>query len=185
MLTKARYPDFIARLFVHEETLAIPLPTGPLELERVIRLREADDATLRGGLPVADAALVPLVRAALFYFLNALPESHAILQKAEGDVAAYWHGMVHRREGDFDNARYWMRRAGEQPTFAELHARAADGSPNMARQMSWDPFLFINLCEQFRFGADDLRAEVVALGRAEFDVMFSYLWRHAVGKAES
>ncbi len=176
------YSDFVERLLVHQETLDVPFPTEPSDYARVIRLRETPDAAIFGnGRPATDPAMAALMRAALFYFHNALPDSHDILNKAAGDVAAYWHGMVHRREGDFENARYWMRRAGEQPTFAELHARASDGSPNMARQMGWDPFLFINLCEQLRFGADDLRLEVAALQHAEFDVMFSYLWRHAVG----
>ena len=174
------YSEFVERLLVHQETLDLPLPTEPSDYLRIIRLREAPDAAILGDRPAADPALVPLLRAALFYFHNALPDSHEILNKASGDPAAYWHGMVHRREGDFENARYWMRRAGEQPTFAELHSRASDGSPNMRRQSGWDPFLFINLCEQFRFGADELRQEIVALQRAEVDVRFSYLWRHAV-----
>ncbi len=175
------YSDFVERLLVHEETLALPLPREPGSYERIIQLREATEEALLGGRPVKDPALVPLLRAALFYFHNALPDSHALLNTASGDLAAYWHGMVHRREGDFENARHWMRRAGTQPTFAEMHARACDGSPHMARQTGWDPFLFIHLCEQFRFGAEEFRTEIGALQRAEFDVMFSYLWRHAAG----
>ena len=35
-----------------------------------------------------------------------------LIQEAKGDLGSYWHGMLHRREGDFDNARYWFRRAG-------------------------------------------------------------------------
>ena len=84
------------------------------------------------------------MRAGLFYFHNALDDATSRRKRYEGDLAAYWHGMVHRREGDFDNARYWMRRAGEQPGFQEMQSRASDGgAPHMARQSNWDPFLFI------------------------------------------
>lgn len=186
-MRRHRYPDAIERLLVHEEALHIPFPTEPVDYERVIRLRELpDDALLPsknedGSPETGDARFVPLVRAGLFYFHNALDDAHRIVQeeKAAGDAAAYWHAMIHRRERDFDNARYWLRRAGEQPSFAEMHARAADASPNMARQMGWDPFLFVTLAEQLRFGADELRAEVVGLGRVEFEVFFDYCFRRA------
>jgi hypothetical protein len=31
-----------------------------------------------------------------------------------------WHSIMHRREGDFDNSRYWLRRVGSLPAFAGL-----------------------------------------------------------------
>jgi hypothetical protein len=37
--------------------------------------------------------------------------AHEIVQNME-DPLAYWlHALVHRLEGDLDNARYWYRRA--------------------------------------------------------------------------
>ena len=175
-----RYSDFIQRILLHERTLDEPLPKEPTNYELVIRLREADDAAVFGGqtrLPNAPAALV---RAGLFYYHNALDDSHKEAQKLEDNTAAYWHGMVHRREGDFDNARYWMRRAGEQPVFQEMQGRASDGAPNMGRQSNWDPFLFITLCEQFKYGETDYKKEISHLQRVEFDVMFDYAWRQCV-----
>lgn len=175
-----RYPDTIQRLFIHAESLALPFPTGPTDCERVIRLRETPDADLLAGAPPAgDASFVPLVRAGMFYHHNALEDAHRLVQEASGDAAAYWHAMIHRRERDFENARYWLRRAGEQPAFAEMQARAADVSPHMGRQMSWDPYLLVNLAEQLRFGAAELEAEVVGLGRVEFEVFFDYCFRQA------
>ena len=57
--------------------------------------------------------------------------AHAIVQRHEGDAQADWiHAVLHRIEGDLDNARYWYRRCGrslepsESPQ-AEL-ARIAD-----------------------------------------------------------
>jgi hypothetical protein len=39
--------------------------------------------------------------------------AHEIVQKhEEDDVAAWIHAVVHRMEGDLDNARYWYSRCG-------------------------------------------------------------------------
>lgn len=177
---RRRYPDPIQRLFIHETALNVPFPTEPTDYERVIRLRETSDGTLLAITePGGDPGFVPLVRAGLFYHLNALEDAHRLVQEATGDAAAYWHAMIHRRERDFENARYWLRRAGEQPPFAEMQARAPDVSANMARQMGWDPFLLVHLAEQLRFGAEELQAEVVGLGRVEFEVFFDYCYRQA------
>ena len=121
-----------------------------------------------------------LVRGGLFYALDALPEAHAIFQEASDDRGAYWHGMLHRREGDFDNARYWFRRAGVLPFFAEVHREACAHSEAMARQANWDPYLFAGQCEQVRFGDADLAGEMQALQRVEFDAIFDYCWRQSV-----
>ena len=177
---KSLYPDFIQRLLLHEGTLDEPLPTEPTDYALVIRIRETDDATILGGADPLPGAPLPLLRAGLFYYHNAIEDSHREAAKGEGDLAAYWHGMVHRREGDFDNARYWMRRAGEQPVFQEMHGRSADGAPNMNRQSNWDPSLFINLCEQYKYGAHEYKKEIGTLQRVEFAVMFDYVWRRCV-----
>ncbi len=176
----SRYSDFIDRIFLREGRLEILIPTDALDLELVRRVRSATDATLAGDRPIADAATFALVRGGLFYVLDALPDAHALFQDAPGDLAAYWHGMMHRREGDFDNARYWFRRAGVLPVFGEMHHAAANHSELMARQSNWDPYLFTGQCEQARFGDPDLRKELAALQRAEFDALFDYCWRQSV-----
>jgi hypothetical protein len=33
------------------------------------------------------------------------------VQSLDTTLAAAWHSVVHRREGDFGNARYWVRQA--------------------------------------------------------------------------
>src|SRR5438874_1821102 len=83
---------------------------------------------------IGATAMFALVRGGLFYAVDALDAAHRIFQEGEDDLGAYWHGMMHRREGDFDNARYWFRRAGALPFFAALHGAASGNSALMARQ---------------------------------------------------
>jgi hypothetical protein len=41
--------------------------------------------------------------------------AHEIVQEHEEDAVANWiHALVHRMEGDLDNARYWYRRCGRK-----------------------------------------------------------------------
>ena len=180
----SRYSDYVQRLLLHERTLDEPLPKEPTDYELVIRLREADDAKIFGGAEFLPTAPVALVRAGLFYYHNALEDSHKQAAKGAGDIAAYWHGMVHRREGDFENARYWMRRAGEQPVFQEMQARASDGAPHMARQSNWDPFLFTHRSEQYKYGEHEYKKEIGHLQKVEFAVMFDYVWRQCIPTAK-
>lgn len=178
-----RYPEFIERLVSRTGLLVTLRPSEPADVSALFAIREVPDAALSGGNAIADPEMFPLVRAGLFYLIDALEESHAIVQTVTHPTASCWHGMIHRREGDFENARYWFRRAGEHPIFAQLHAAAAESSPLMARQHNWDPYLFTGLCEQEKFGAEELRDELLRLQRIEFDGFFDYVWRTSFGLA--
>ena len=171
------YSELVNRLLMDDgECLRKLHPSEPGDSIAIRRVREASDADLTGGNPAGP--LLPAVRAGLFYFFDALDEAHRLVQDLSGDLAAYWHGMVHRREGDFDNARYWFRRAGELPHFSQLHRAASEESAVVARQITWDPYLFTGLCEQHKFGGEE--EDLVSLQRIEFEVTFDYTWRQAV-----
>ncbi len=175
------YSDFVYRLFLQPDLLGKLYPSEPLNSELPRRISEADDETLGGGKPVADPAMVSLLRGALLYAVDALDSAHRIFQEEKSDLGSYWHGVMHRREADFDNARYWFRRAGRQPFFDKLHLATTEHSALIARQVSWDPYLFTGECEQARFGAVEKVAELAKIQRSEFDVIFDYCWRRAFG----
>lgn len=176
-----KYPDLIERIFLHPDLLKKLTPSEPLNWTLPTRIAEADDVALLGDAPVADRAMLNLVRGGLLYGIDALDPAHRIFQDEPGDIGSYWHGMAHRREGDFDNARYWFRRAGRLPFFPRLHRVAAEHCALSARQMSWDPYLFTGECEQARFGASEELPRLVSLQHAEFEVLLNYCWRLASG----
>lgn len=174
-----RYSDLADSILGDHYLLQKLRPTEVSDTAKLLRVRAANDAEISDARPVASPPMFSLVRAGLLYALDAIDESHRIIQAVDGDESAYCHGMVHRREGDFYNARYWFSRAGTLSSFGSIHRAASAVSSVVAAQANWDPYLFTGLCEQERFGDTEMRGELVKLQRIEFEVLFDYLWRRS------
>jgi hypothetical protein len=74
----------------------------------------------------------PLVLAGLWLLAGDLERSHSISQDHHSADGSMWHGVMHRREGDFGNAKYWFRQAGNHPVYTQLRQRLAAGPPTDA-----------------------------------------------------
>ncbi len=61
-----------------------------------------------------------LVKAALYLHHGFLGESHTISQQVATPSGSYWHGIMHRAEGDLDNSRYWYHRVGPHPVLQQI-----------------------------------------------------------------
>lgn len=57
----------------------------------------------------------PELAAGLWLYVDDLERSHTVSQGIEDETGSYWHGIMHRREGDFGNSRYWHRKAAGHP----------------------------------------------------------------------
>jgi hypothetical protein len=174
-----RYSPFVDDLLSGRDLLKRLVADPSASVPLLLKVREAKDNDLAPD--TATGEMFPLIRAALLYLCEGNEESHRIVQDRSDDTSAYLHGMIHRREPDFENARYWFRRAGTHPMFGALHAEASRVSADMAKQQDWDPYLFTGLCEQDRFGAAENHEQLVQLQRLEFDRLFDYIWRQSVG----
>ncbi len=58
--------------------------------------------------------------AGLWLLVGELDRSHKISQDLSTPNGSYWHGIMHRREGDYWNAKYWFRKVGEHPVFDKI-----------------------------------------------------------------
>ena len=47
-------------------------------------------------------------------------EAHTLLEDASDKDSAWVHAYLHRREGDFNNARYWYNRSGKTESKVSL-----------------------------------------------------------------
>lgn len=94
---------------------------------------------------IADPAMADAFFAGLWLIYDHLDESHTISQSIETPTGSYWHAIMHRREGDFSNSKYWFRRVGTHPVFQPL---AESAQEIFAERLPgpWDPFRFVDQC---------------------------------------
>lgn len=115
------------------------------------------------------------VRAGLLLWHGRLDDSHRVSQAIENEghhrAGDYWHAIMHRREGDFGNSKYWFRHVGSHPIYDDLARRVRqlmDGFPNSAaipalsrctQNSRWNPSAFVDACEAAtRGGQPEIRA---------------------------
>jgi len=146
-----------------------------------------------------------LVLAGLHQHNDDLDASHVLCQEMEKDAdsvgASYWHGTVHRREPDFDNARYWFRKAGDFPALAEVsgevisllqrvlqvpdYGQAREAALQLLRRLQengiWDALYFTDLCETCAGrGTPEDRRLLEEIQEVEFNAVFDWTYRMAI-----
>jgi hypothetical protein len=121
-----------------------------------------------------------------------LDESHTISQGIETPSGSFWHAIMHRREGDFSNSKYWLRRIGRHAAFDALGQRAAElaavrGAERAVKQLAsggaWDAFAFVDLCQAAVGGQSESAELCLDIQQAEWEILFDYCYRAAIGSA--
>jgi hypothetical protein len=140
-------------------------------------------------------------KAGLHLWNDSLDKSHTLSQHIENDTGSYWHGIMHRMEPDYSNAKYWFRQVGAHPAFAALQARASQylhnearlaavdsgeiGSllNNMSQQSVWDPYMFIDAIQMQESGTypEDTRNLLENIQRLEIAVLLQYSYKQSCG----
>jgi|SRR5690242_16208091 len=155
---------------------SLPLTRAEFVVHPELQAIEREPAvTLFPGARDADAAL-----SGLLLLLGGWEQSHELSQDNSSPEGSYWHAIAHRIEPDSANSGYWFRRVGQHPVFPELLEQASkilSGRPiqDWKLKSAWDPFLFINWCEEARRERGGERQSVaMAIQQAEWRLLFGW-----------
>ena len=142
---------------------------------------------------VANRAMAQACLAGLWLYHDVLDASHTISQGVQNAEGSYWHGIMHRREPDYSNAKHWFRRVGDHTIFPDLAAAARDlaaaagpaaNAAFLAQQKTWDPFAFIDLCEAAAAPGASAHELCRRIQHAEWRILFDFCYRHALGAGD-
>lgn len=124
---------------------------GPEGLHRMIEAALGDP----------EIASKPSVAAGLWLFVDDLESAHEVCQASGAPTCSMWHAILHRREGDFSNAAYWLHRAGAHPALKSI--------------AGYEPFWFLDEVKaRHKVNPSDL----VALQRQEWRALFDWSLEH-------
>ena len=166
------YPPAVAALWV--DRLPELGPGRPNEAARAA-LAALTPETILPQLRDREAALGCLSG---LWLLHDFPdESHRISQDLHTWYGSYWHGIMHRREPDPDNAKYWFRRVPANPIFEAL----AEDAPALGMKAGWDPFAFVDRCERERGTGSEGEALCRRTQVREMRLLFDWCYRRAAG----
>jgi hypothetical protein len=182
------YPPRIAGLLTPPRLA--PLDEGKPNPAALAAQAESTLEQLFAPRTIQDADMARACLAGLWLYHDYLDESHRVSQEIETPTGSYWHGILHRREGDFGNAKYWFRRVGRHPVFEPLHAAAVElasaGATDRAAsflrtQKSWDAFAFVDLCQASLAPDAACHALCRQVQQREWELLFAYCFEQAVG----
>jgi len=153
--------------------------TGVQNIPEIVR--SDDPADFFGHTRIVDsqAARACLAGFALHYDL--LEESHRISQSVATASGSFWHGIMHRREGDYGNSKYWFRQAGKHPVFSLLPTETEKiDEQNLLNHTVWDPFKFIDLCASAVGSGDRTETFCKKVQRVEWQILFDFCYDLAI-----
>lgn len=139
------------------------------------------------GRRVADADMARACISGAWLYHNFLDASHTISQGIATPTGSFWHGIMHRREPDFSNSKYWFKKVGAHPVYGPLGEAAAalaqgadESAAFLAGGEAWDPFAFVDLCEACLAGRSAAEALCRQVQQREFELLFDYCYKKAI-----
>jgi hypothetical protein len=153
-------------------------PLGPGSPNRAARpkLAALTAEALLAPHPVRDGDMARACLAGLWLYHDFLDESHTISQDIDTTTGSYWHAVLHRREPDPGNSKYWWRRVGPHPVLGQLTEQA----PSLGHHFT-DAVAFVDFVERVRDTGTPDEEVAKRVQRLEWELLFDHCYRQAVG----
>jgi len=137
----------------------VPVRSGSILARDVLETLKPNDVF---ATPVSSVDAGACVICGLWLWHDFLEESHTISQAIDSPTGGLFHAIMHRREGDFSNSKYWYRKCPDHPAFKSLGEKAksrldhelADKSLLRLVSSGWNPMAFVDLVEAVHQNAD-------------------------------
>lgn len=134
-----------------------------------------------------DQAMAEACLSGLWLRFNYLDESHTISQDLHDSTGSYWHGIMHRREPDYSNAKYWFRRTGHHPAMETLAEKAnslaaeeeLDRATEFLTEGTWDPMAMVDACQAVARGNCAKKELLEKVALLEWETLFDYCYSRA------
>jgi hypothetical protein len=153
------------------------MPLGPGAPNRAVyeRLQALTPASLCGDQSIQDMDAAHACLAAIWLWHDFLDEAHTLSQNIDTPEGSWWHAIMHRREPDASNSKYWFRRVGNHPVLKML----AEQAPGMGFTFT-TPQRFVDFCEKARDTgtADEETAKRVQ--KLEWTLLFHHCHEQAI-----
>jgi hypothetical protein len=184
-----KYGPLVAPLLNVEEQITLG-PGEPHEKAGAV-LKTVNSDSLFPGEVVHRKEMAQLCLSGLWLLHGYLDESHDISQAIHAEEGSYWHALMHRREPDFPNAKYWFSRVEQHPVVVTLGEKVpsmvkqADldfSTAFLSQQERWDADKFVDLCQAVLMGKSEGSGICLRVAALEWELLFDYCYRGAVGK---
>ncbi len=172
-------------------------PREEWDSELTHQIQDLSLEMLFDGQSVKDSTMGDALQSGLLLWNDAPDASHTISQGIESRTSSYWHGIMHRREPDYSNAKYWFGRVGVHPTFPSLRERAlallqsgstesdslADYAEAIEKTEDWDAFRFVDWCQaadRDRSTPEAVKAFLQTIQVEEIKLLLNYSYQQAL-----
>jgi len=184
------FAEFVAQ-FESRDPLPPLAPQSDADLDLTARINSMSPAEILGK--EASGEFAQAVKSGLLLWNDALEISHKISQEIPSPTGSYWHAIMHRREPDYSNSKYWFRRVGDHPCFSDVREAAieifeaaetewAPGALAEVKDSEWDAFRFVDWCEgvdRTHSVPEDSRALLQQIQIREIAILLDYSVKNA------